>query len=646
MIYHVAKTGSDIGAGSEAQPYLTINKAASVAMAGDTIIVHEGIYREWVRPNYAGLSEQRRITYQAAEGEKVVIKGSEVINTWENVEGTVWKVALDNAYFGEFNPYKETVFGDWVVSVEKTTHLGDVYLNGLSFYESETYEAIVSPEIRTTQIDHWTNLDTPVHNPEQTKYMWYADVNEHTTTIYANFHEANPNEELVEINVRQNCFYPTKIGIDYITVKGFEMAQAACPWAPPTADQPGLIGAHWSKGWVIENNIIHDAKCSAISIGKEEASGHNYRSIRRDKPGYLYQLESVFSAKRLGWSKEMIGSHIIRNNTIYDCGQNGIVGHLGCVFSEIYNNHIYNIALKREFYGHEIAGIKLHAAIDVQIHNNRIHDCSLGLWLDWQTQGTRISKNLFYRNNRDVFIEVSHGPYMVDHNIMASDYNVLNVSQGGAYINNLFTGKMAVKNVLDRATQYHLPHTTEVKGFALIYGGDDRFYNNLYLGDSVDTEDLLSTPVTAGTYHFNGRMTSLEDYIAKVDEVPGDHNAFNPVDQPVYINDNVYLGSAKAFDGENNQLVEAGYDANFKLEEKDNDVYIELTLPESYDTFKTIIRSTDNLPRTRIVDAEFDQPDGSALCLNEDYFSKVKDESPLAGPICALSSGNNRIKVW
>ena len=128
----------------------------------------------------------------------------------------------------------------------------------------------------------------------------------------------------------------------------------------------------------------------------------------------------MFSARQIGWDREHIGSHIVRRNTIYDCGQNGIVGHLGCVFSTIEDNHIYNIALKREFYGYEIGGIKLHAAIDVVIRHNRIHDCSLGTWLDWQTQGTRISRNLFYGNNRDLFVEVSHGPYLVDHNVLAS----------------------------------------------------------------------------------------------------------------------------------------------------------------------------------------------------------------------------------
>ncbi|NLN42559.1 MAG: right-handed parallel beta-helix repeat-containing protein, partial [Clostridiales bacterium] len=454
-VYHVAKTGCDQGKGTKDDPFLTINKAASVAMPGDTVIVHEGVYREWVKPKYKGLSNKRRITYQAAEGEKVVIKGSERIQNWEHVEGNVWKCQLPNSFFGDFNPYKEEIFGDWLVTIEETKHLGDVYLNGMSFYEVTSYDQLLDPPMRTEVMEFWSQIIVPVHYPEQTKYVWYAEVDNENTTIFANFQGANPNEEYVEINVRRSCFYPTETGIDYITVRGFEMAHAATPWVPPTADQPGLIGPNWSKGWIIENNIIHDAKCSAISIGKEISTGHHYRSIRKDKPGYLYQLESVFSARRNGWSKEKIGSHIIRNNVIYNCGQNGIVGHLGCVFSEIYNNHIYNIALKREFYGHEIAGIKLHAAIDVQIHHNRIHDCTLGLWLDWQTQGTRVSKNLFYNNNRDLFIEVSHGPYMVDHNILGSKYALDNMSQGGAYINNLIAGKMVHQKILERSTQYH-----------------------------------------------------------------------------------------------------------------------------------------------------------------------------------------------
>ena len=319
-----------------------------------------------------------------------------------------------------------------------------------------------------------------VRNPDQTKLVWYAEVDSDQTTIWANFAGADPNHELVEINVRPAVFYPTENHVDYITVRGFELAQAATPWAPPTADQPGLIGPNWAKGWIIEDNVIHDAKCSAISIGKESSTGHNYATIRGDKPGYQYQLESVFTAREFGWDREHIGSHLIRRNTIFDCGQNAIVGHLGCVFSTIEDNHIYNIAVKREFYGYEIAGIKLHAALDVTIRHNRIHDCTLGTWLDWQTQGTRVSRNIYYANNRDLFVEVSHGPYIVDHNIFGSKASLESWSQGGAYVNNLVCGTVWLSPSPNAPPRTILPHSTKVAGYAAILGGDDRHIGNIF----------------------------------------------------------------------------------------------------------------------------------------------------------------------
>lgn len=637
-VYHVAKTGSDLGNGTKEAPFLTINKAASIAVAGDTVIVHEGVYREWVKPKNSGLSNTRRITYQAAEGEKVVIKGSERIQNWRHVEGSIWKVQLSNSFFGDFNPYKEEVYGDWLL-YSPGKHLGEVYLNGMSFYEVNSLEKLYNPSVVKEVLDHWTNKVVPVDNPEQTKYVWFSQVDEEFTTIYANFHEYDPNKELVEINVRKCCLYPEQTGINYITIKGFEMCHAATPWSPPTAEQPGLIGAHWSKGWIIENNIIHDSKCSAISIGKEITTGNNYRTKRKDKPGYQYQLESVFSAKKIGWSKENIGSHIIRNNIIYDCGQNGIVGHLGCIFSKIYNNHIYNIGIKREFYGHEIAGIKLHAAIDVQIVNNRIHNCSLGTWLDWQTQGTRVSKNLYYNNNRDLFVEVSHGPYLVDHNILGSEYAIDNFAQGGAYINNLICGKMVHRKVLERSTPYHFPHSTDIAGCAVVYGGDDRFKNNIFVGkDSVEM---------VGTAHFNGYTNSLEEYIELVEKrEPGDLNIFLEVEQPVYINHNMYLNGAISYEDEKNKLVKNDFSPEINILEKEDGVYLHCKLPEEFEEFLGEVQTTKTLGRVRIVDMEFENPDGSELILDTDYFGERKTNRHVIGPINQLKKGNNQVKVW
>jgi len=638
--YHVAKNGKDTNNGTYESPFLTIGAAASVALPGDTVTVHAGEYREWVKPKEGGLSNNRRVTYQAAEGETAVIKGSERVENWEKVEDTVWKAVLQNAIFGDFNPYVETVGGDWLLEPwEKPAHLGDVYLNGMSFYEAYSLDAVKNPKVRDTVVDNWTNETVPIKNKEQTKYLWFAEVDEKNTTIYANFHGADPNKELVEVNVRRSCFYPVKTGVNYITVRGFEMAHAASPWTPPTADQPGLIGPNWAKGWIIENNTIHDAKCSAISIGKEESTGHNDRSNRKDKPGYQYQLESVFKAAKIGWSKEKIGSHIIRNNVIYDCGQNGIVGHMGCVFSEIYDNHIYNIAIKREFYGHEIAGIKLHAPIDVYIHQNHIHDCSLGIWLDWQNQGTRISKNLLYDNNRDLFVEVSHGPTLVDYNVLGSKNALVNDAQGVAYVHNLFAGGFELRFSTDRATPYHTPHSTEVAGFSAIFGGDDRYYQNIFVGCKAKYE--------VGTACFNGYPTSLEEYIDIVDaKQPCDHREFMDTKQPVYISGNVYTNGAKAFNKETEKLDCPQFDAKFSIEREGKKVYLNITMPENYRQFKTHGHTTETLGRVRNVDADFENFDGSFLDLDTDYFGVLHGNDTVPGPFANLEAGSNKILTW
>jgi len=59
----------------------------------------------------------------------------------------------------------------------------------------------------------------------------------------------------------------------------------------------------------------------------------------------------------------------------------------------------------------------------------------------WMTQGTRITGNLLFDNrDQDLFVEISHGPYLVDHNLLLSPTALLDSAQGGAYAHNLFGG--------------------------------------------------------------------------------------------------------------------------------------------------------------------------------------------------------------
>ena len=652
-VHHVATTGSDTGDGSAQAPLRTINRAAALARAGDTVRVHEGEYREWVRPVRGGLSDRRRITYEAAEGEAVVVKGSERVTSWTPEGAGVWHTEIPNSLFGEFNPFAEVVDGDWLVPPpgEHRSHLGQVYLNGRSLYEVADRAAVTDPPTRTETVDGWTANAEPVADPDHTRYVWYAEVGPESTGVWANFHDADPRTDLVEVNVRRSVFYPTGHHLDYITVRGFELAHAATPWAPPTADQPGLIGPNWAKGWVIEDNTIHDARCSAVSLGKEASTGDNHATDRGDKPGYQYQLESVFAARQIGWDREHIGSHVVRRNTIYDCGQNAVVGHLGCVFSTIADNHIHHIATRREFYGYEIAGIKLHAAIDVTIEHNWIHDCTLGIWLDWETQGTRVTRNVLHANTRDLFVEVSHGPYAVDHNVLGSPVALEVFSQGGAFVNNLVCGAVRLEPVLDRATPYHRPHSTQVAGYAIVVGGDDRHIGNVFLGGDPDRAfgpGSHGHPVaTYGTAAYDGYPATMAEYLDRLDPDGGDHQRFAGVRQPAYVHHNAYADGATACGHEQDARVVAE-PVSFRVVEHDGQAHLEATVPESLSAGLVGPVTADSLPRVRFVDAEFEGPDGTALVLDTDLLGQRKESGRRypPGPLAGLGAGTTRTRLW
>ncbi|NIM17494.1 MAG: DUF1565 domain-containing protein, partial [Candidatus Aminicenantes bacterium] len=73
--YYVAKSGNDANPGTEAQPWLTIQKAADTMVAGDTVYIKAGTYKERVIPQNSG-SAGNYITYTAYSNDAVIIDGS------------------------------------------------------------------------------------------------------------------------------------------------------------------------------------------------------------------------------------------------------------------------------------------------------------------------------------------------------------------------------------------------------------------------------------------------------------------------------------------------------------------------------------------------------------------------------------------
>ena len=124
-----------------------------------------------------------------------------------------------------------------------------------------------------------------------------------------------------------------------MTVRGFTLEQAATNWAPPTAEQVGAIGTHWSRGWVIERNRVLYSRCSGISLGKYgEAGVHHDGSAK----GYV---GTVTRALAHGWNGSTVGHHLVRDNEVAHCEQAGIVGSLGCAFSTVTGNDVHGTCL-------------------------------------------------------------------------------------------------------------------------------------------------------------------------------------------------------------------------------------------------------------------------------------------------------------
>ena len=716
--YHVSPQGDDSGDGSKGRMLKTISAAAQRAQPGDVITVHEGVYRERINPPRGGESDAKRIVYRAAPGEKVVVKGSEVVKGWQKVGNDTWRVVLPNRFFGDFNPYSDLIHGDWFNPKGRQHHTGAVYLNGHWLTEAARRVDVLKPagkaplwfatvdgqdghllnvawlrpgsgagktaripadgyatqqgvktapcteggrcvgwidagdwvryekvdfgrgaedvEIRAASPTDGGKIELRLDRPDgellgacsvsgtgdwQKWASFHAKIKrtsgvktlcllfkphgtgKKSTRIWAQFKGVDPNEAGVEINVRRTVFYPEKPGIDYITVRGLTMVHAATPWAPPTAEQIGLIGTHWSKGWIIEDNDIRYSRCTGVTLGKY---GDRWDNKAQSAEGYN---QTIRRALANGWSKGNIGHHVVRNNTISHCEQAGLVGSMGAVFSRITGNVIHDIHVRRLFAGAEMAGIKIHAAIDTEIRGNHIYRTCRGIWLDWMAQGTRVTRNLLHDNPEDLFVEVNHGPFLVDHNIFLSPRSLRDVSEGGAYAHNLFAGQIVFRPDLKRQTPFHKAHSTEVAGLRNVRGGDDRFTNNIFV-----------TPAGLAAYDKAART--------------------------VYMDGNVFIKGARPSKHEQAPLVHERFNPGIKLVEKPDGVYLDIMLDEAWADTQRRLVTTERLGPATVPDLPYQQPDGTPYRLDTDYFGRKREQAnPFPGPFARPERGKQVLKV-
>ena len=350
---------------------------------------------------------------------------------------------------------------------------------------------------------------------------------------------------------------------------------------------------------------------------------------------------------------------------------------MGCVFSLIEDNHIHHINNMQQLGGAEISGIKLHAAIDVVMRRNHIHHSTMGIWTDWEAQGTRISQNLLHDNHspegtpmaegamcsQDIFVEVSHGPTLIDNNIMLSRAAVRIATEGVACVHNLMLGSFtAVGAGTDHAddevgrqpryTPYHIRHRTEVAGFNTILHGDDRIYNNIFIQNYQPMEDADTAKEfgydnqTAGTEIFDEYPT-YDEWIANFElDKPADMHKlmkYHFGHLPVWINGNAYFNGAKAFKKEASNLVNDKDQASIELIEQGGEYFLKTNVYDLMDGFEAGIINSDILGMAFEPEQRFENPDGTEIIFTEDYLGEHRGVSAVPGPFASKEAALKRL---
>jgi alpha-N-arabinofuranosidase len=352
--------------------------------------------------------------------------------------------------------------------------------------------------------------------------------------------------------------------------------------------------------------VIRYSRCSGIALGKY---GDAWDNKSQSADAYNKTIER---ALQNGWSSANIGHHLVRNNTISHCEQTGVVGSLGAAFSTVTGNTIHDIHLQQLFSGAEMAGIKFHGAIDVEISRNHIYRTCRGVWLDWMAQGAHVTGNLFHDNQEhDLFMEVDHGPYLVANNIFLSPKTLLLVSQGGAYAHNLIAGGLDLHPFDARTTPLHKAHSTALAGLSNNPCGDDRFYNNLFVQR-------------------------------------GNLSPYDKTRLPVWMEGNVFLQGTKSSTNETAPLIKSAFDPAIQLVEQAGGVSLQITLDKAWGTEQTRkLVTTELLGKAKIPDLPFENADGSPIRIATDYFgAKRNTANPFPGPFELREGGQQTFVVW
>jgi hypothetical protein len=476
----------DNGPGSKERPFRTIGKAAEVLQPGERVVIASGIYREVVRPPRGGAGPDRMISYEAAEGAKVIVRGSVVVKDgWRQSsafgargggarQAPTWEVDLDGNWFGGYNP-----FGMMNMPSQRWQYMNRMSINvhnilvpytrvrGMMFVDGKPLDQVrVASELFGRDPSWAIGSRGQPYSAElfhelggsEGKYV----VDQSGLSLRVRLpNDDSPDKHLIEVTTKEQVFAPAR-GLGYIRVKGITFEHAGNNFPFP---QTGMVSTNGGHHWIIEGNTFQWANSICLSVGGGGFGGGGGTT-----------------------------SHIIRGNTIRNCGICGLSGQ-GISNLQVEDNLVEWTGWQDAEHMSESAGIKFHNARNLLLRNNVIRHMrhASGIWLDVGNVNCRLTRNVFtdiLTAHAAIWIEASHQQNQVDNNIIFGVHEAEKLTPpevetgGGSGFYVLGTDKLIVAhNLIANCTRTGVHFRTEEIRIIEGRGGlsrENKVFNNVF----------------------------------------------------------------------------------------------------------------------------------------------------------------------
>ncbi|MDB5300059.1 MAG: carbohydrate-binding cenc domain protein [Phycisphaerales bacterium] len=461
--WYVSTTGSDGNSGTLAAPLATIQHAADLARAGDTVFIRGGVYHETVTPARSGAAGAP-ITFTSYNNEGVKIDGADPVTGWSNYAGSIYSAAQPwdlgvgfNQVFVDGQMVNEARWPNtsldvshpvWTWDSSATAVISSTGLSTATFkvpglndpagtwvgavlhfsaganWVAQTAAVTASsPGSLTVSYSQLTSYEVPrsgdrIYLTGKFKNLdaageWYRDPTSGSLYLWTPAGD-NPASHTIEAKARQYAFNLS--GRSNIVVQGLAIFASTIN---TDANSSGILLDHLSAQYV-----SHDTGTSTDNLNPWGAAYHPHTTgiILNGTHNTLQYSTIAFSSGDgvfLGGAANTVQDCVI-HDVAYEGGDEAGVTTLGSGENVLYNT-VYNAGR---------SGIVIRNTTASNILHNVVHDVGqqmtdLGAIYTWGTEGlgTEIAYNVCYNvrtggfGGAGVYLDNSSQHYIVDHNV-------------------------------------------------------------------------------------------------------------------------------------------------------------------------------------------------------------------------------------